>query len=185
MSAQFKYILADYNGTAKTPYDANGHLYKIKLFDLEYAKWGMTVKAMQPAISKVQNWLESVHACGLHIELLELDKIHSLNIQIDPNGDVVFYILEDFRDSDISPRCIWTSMEWKADVLSDNYDYVKDRNSELAKYRTICWMVVLHKWDAFRKAVSEAMMENHPELLDMLGLIEHFDDEQQKTSASE
>lgn len=177
MSATFKYITAYQHRDDKTPCDANSYLSKIKLFDLEYAKWGMTVKAMQPAISKVKNWLESVHACGLHIELLELDKNHSLNIQIDPSGDVVFYIIEDFHDSYLSHRCIWTSMEWEADVLSDNYNYVKDRNAKLAKYRTICWMVVLHKWDAFRKAVSEAMMGNHPELLDMLGLIEHFDED--------
>lgn len=181
MSKDFWPWVADMNG--RIPYDANRHLYKIKLFDVDYAQWGVVRDAIQPAIEKAMAWLKSVKAAGLHVSVLELDGQNDLVVEIDMYGNVAFFIVQ--RDGSVS-RIVWSSRDWdvtKADT--DNYHYAKDRQANIPKYREVCWLVVLYKWNAFKKAVSEAMMEEHPELLDIMGAIEHFDDEQQKTSASE
>lgn len=177
MSKTFRTWQADMCG--RIPYDSNMALYKIQLFNVEYAQWGVVSDTLQPAIKKAKAWLKSVGAAGLHLEILQLDTNLTLNVEIDTSGNVAFFVLQ-------SGICIWSSLDWDVTKIdSDNYHYAVSRQSNIHKYRNICWLVLLYQWNKFKKAVSEAMMENHPELLDMLGLIEHFDDEQQKTSESE
>lgn len=168
MSGTFRAWQADMCG--RIPYDSNMALHKIKLFNVEYAQWGVVSDALQPAIEKAKAWLKSVGAAGLHLEILELDTKLTLNVEINTSGNVAFFVLQ-------GDRCIWSSLDWDVGKIdSDNYHYAVSRQSNIHKYRNICWLVLLYKWDKFKKAVSEEMMEQHGELLDILSMTEHFDD---------